>query len=106
MLDGPITDMVEAQSLSLRPQHIQIYSASWGPEDDGKTVDGPGVLAAEAFHRGVTKVSSALASGTSPAQGLPAHPPLPPSLPGPGWPRLHLHLGLWQRWDQLRQLQL
>ncbi|KFW60815.1 Proprotein convertase subtilisin/kexin type 4, partial [Pygoscelis adeliae] len=49
MLDGPITDVVEAQSLSLRPQHIHIYSASWGPEDDGKTVDGPGVLAAEAF---------------------------------------------------------
>ena len=22
--------------------HIDIYSASWGPEDDGKTVDGPG----------------------------------------------------------------
>ncbi|XP_009573083.1 PREDICTED: proprotein convertase subtilisin/kexin type 4, partial [Fulmarus glacialis] len=50
MLDGPITDMVEAQSLSLRSQHIHIYSASWGPEDDGKTVDGPGVLATEAFY--------------------------------------------------------
>lgn len=65
MLDGPITDMVEAQSLSLRPQHIHVYSASWGPEDNGKTVDGPGMLAAEAFYRGVTKVSSALAPGTS-----------------------------------------
>ncbi|XP_029888086.2 proprotein convertase subtilisin/kexin type 4 isoform X2 [Aquila chrysaetos chrysaetos] len=62
MLDGPITDMVEAQSLSLRPQHIHIYSASWGPEDDGKTVDGPGVLAAEAFHRGVTKGRGGLGS--------------------------------------------
>ncbi|KFQ13956.1 Proprotein convertase subtilisin/kexin type 4, partial [Leptosomus discolor] len=49
MLDGPITDLVEAQSLSLQPQHIHIYSASWGPEDDGKTVDGPGALATEAF---------------------------------------------------------
>ncbi|XP_072702028.1 proprotein convertase subtilisin/kexin type 4 isoform X7 [Ciconia boyciana] len=62
MLDGPITDMVEAQSLSLRPQHIHIYSASWGPEDDGKTVDGPGVLAAEAFYRGVTKGRGGLGS--------------------------------------------
>lgn len=65
MLDGLITDMVEAQSLSLRPQHIHIYSASWGPQDNGKTVDGPGVLAAEAFYRGVTKVSSVLSPGTS-----------------------------------------
>ncbi|NXW09702.1 PCSK4 convertase, partial [Fregetta grallaria] len=62
MLDGPITDMVEAQSLSLRPQHIHIYSASWGPEDDGKTMDGPGVLAAEAFYRGVTKGRGGLGS--------------------------------------------
>ncbi|NXE83323.1 PCSK4 convertase, partial [Cochlearius cochlearius] len=84
MLDGPITDMVEARSLSLRPQHIHIYSASWGPEDDGKTVDGPGVLATKAFYRGVTKVSSALASGTSLARGLPAHPPLPPRCQGRG----------------------
>nr|XP_021497511.1 proprotein convertase subtilisin/kexin type 4 isoform X3 [Meriones unguiculatus] len=55
MLDGTITDIVEAQSLSLQPQHIHIYSASWGPEDDGRTVDGPGVLTREAFRRGVTK---------------------------------------------------
>uniref|UniRef100_A0A674N3J8 Furin (paired basic amino acid cleaving enzyme) a n=1 Tax=Takifugu rubripes TaxID=31033 RepID=A0A674N3J8_TAKRU len=55
MLDGEVTDMVEAQSLSLNPQHIDIYSASWGPEDDGKTVDGPAKLAKEAFLRGVTE---------------------------------------------------
>uniref|UniRef100_A0A673LM62 Furin-1-like n=1 Tax=Sinocyclocheilus rhinocerous TaxID=307959 RepID=A0A673LM62_9TELE len=53
MLDGEVTDVVEAQSLSLNPQHIDIYSASWGPEDDGKTVDGPAKLAKEAFLRGV-----------------------------------------------------
>ena len=57
MLDGTITDVIEAQSLSLQPQHIHIYSASWGPEDDGRTVDGPGILTREAFRRGVTKVS-------------------------------------------------
>ncbi|XP_039695029.1 proprotein convertase subtilisin/kexin type 4 isoform X2 [Pteropus medius] len=55
MLDGTITDIIEAQSLSLQPQHIHIYSASWGPEDDGRTVDGPGILTREAFQRGVTK---------------------------------------------------
>uniref|UniRef100_A0A1B6C415 furin n=1 Tax=Clastoptera arizonana TaxID=38151 RepID=A0A1B6C415_9HEMI len=55
MLDGEVTDAVEARSLSLNPQHIDIYSASWGPDDDGKTVDGPGELALRAFIEGVTK---------------------------------------------------
>ncbi|XP_073715337.1 furin (paired basic amino acid cleaving enzyme) a [Misgurnus anguillicaudatus] len=55
MLDGEVTDVVEAQSLSLNSQHIDIYSASWGPEDDGKTVDGPAKMAKEAFLRGVTE---------------------------------------------------
>ncbi|XP_057233515.1 proprotein convertase subtilisin/kexin type 4 [Malurus melanocephalus] len=62
MLDGSIMDIVEAQALSLQPQHIHIYSASWGPEDDGKTVDGPGVLAAAAFHRGVVQGRGGLGS--------------------------------------------
>uniref|UniRef100_A0A7N6FI97 P/Homo B domain-containing protein n=1 Tax=Anabas testudineus TaxID=64144 RepID=A0A7N6FI97_ANATE len=62
MLDGEVTDMVEAQSLSLNPQHIDIYSASWGPEDDGKTVDGPAKLAREAFLRGVTEGRRGLGS--------------------------------------------
>ncbi|XP_064353475.1 proprotein convertase subtilisin/kexin type 4 isoform X2 [Dromaius novaehollandiae] len=64
MLDGLITDIVEAQSLSFHPQHIHVYSASWGPEDDGKTVDGPGALATEAFYKGVTNVSTVLAPPT------------------------------------------
>ncbi|XP_011642628.1 furin-like protease 1 isoform X2 [Pogonomyrmex barbatus] len=55
MLDGDVTDAVEARSLSLNPQHIDIYSASWGPDDDGKTVDGPGELATRAFVEGITK---------------------------------------------------
>uniref|UniRef100_A0A6I8N3Z1 Proprotein convertase subtilisin/kexin type 4 n=1 Tax=Ornithorhynchus anatinus TaxID=9258 RepID=A0A6I8N3Z1_ORNAN len=54
MLDGIVTDLVEAQSLALQPQHIDIYSASWGPEDDGRMVDGPGFLVIEAFSYGVT----------------------------------------------------
>uniref|UniRef100_A0A673X1V4 Furin (paired basic amino acid cleaving enzyme) b n=1 Tax=Salmo trutta TaxID=8032 RepID=A0A673X1V4_SALTR len=62
MLDGEVTDMVEAHSLSLNSQHIHIYSASWGPEDDGKTVDGPAKLAKEAFLRGVTEGRGGLGS--------------------------------------------
>lgn len=61
MLDGDVTDAVEAKSLSLNPQHIHIYSASWGPDDDGQTVDGPGPLARKAFHDGVTSVWISLA---------------------------------------------
>lgn len=57
MLDGDVTDVVEAGSLSLKPDHINIYSSSWGPSDDGATVDGPGTLAKKAFVDGVTKVS-------------------------------------------------
>ncbi|XP_056379292.1 proprotein convertase subtilisin/kexin type 5 isoform X1 [Hyla sarda] len=53
MLDGDVTDMVEAKSLSLNPQHVHIYSASWGPDDDGKTVDGPASLARDAFENGI-----------------------------------------------------
>ncbi|CAI5439412.1 unnamed protein product [Caenorhabditis angaria] len=53
MLDGAVSDSVEAASLSLNQDHIDIYSASWGPEDDGKTFDGPGPLAREAFYRGI-----------------------------------------------------
>nr|CAD7446278.1 unnamed protein product [Timema bartmani] len=56
MLDGTVNDAVEARALGLNPDHIDVYSASWGPEDDGKTVDGPGPLARRAFIHGVTKV--------------------------------------------------
>jgi len=55
MLDGTITDAVEARSLSLNPQHIDIYSASWGPDDDGKTVDGPGPLTRRALEEGTKR---------------------------------------------------
>lgn len=53
MLDGTVTDDVEAQALSLNPNYVDVYSASWGPDDNGKTVDGPGHLAAQAFVNGV-----------------------------------------------------
>ncbi|KAI3384227.1 hypothetical protein SNEBB_007136 [Seison nebaliae] len=52
MLDGPVTDQVEASSLSFNRDHIDIYSASWGPDDSGDVVDGPGRLAQTAFYEG------------------------------------------------------
>lgn len=42
MLDQPyMTDLIEAAAMSQARDIIDIYSASWGPTDDGKTVDGP-----------------------------------------------------------------
>ncbi len=40
MLDGAVTDSVEAGSLSLHPEYIDIYTNSWGPNDDGRTIEG------------------------------------------------------------------
>ena len=56
MLDGVVTDRLEAHALSYNIDHIDIMSASWGPNDDGGTVEGPGFLASAAFEHGVTKV--------------------------------------------------
>ncbi|XP_067430805.1 proprotein convertase subtilisin/kexin type 5 [Thunnus thynnus] len=53
MLDGDVTDIVEAQSLSFRPHYIDIYLASWGPEDDGATLEGPGPLTRLALQNGI-----------------------------------------------------
>uniref|UniRef100_A0A0B7BDJ9 P/Homo B domain-containing protein n=1 Tax=Arion vulgaris TaxID=1028688 RepID=A0A0B7BDJ9_9EUPU len=53
MLDGEVYDAVEAASLSFNRSHVDIYSASWGPDDDGKVVDGPGKLAKKAFINGI-----------------------------------------------------
>ena len=52
MLDGDVTDAVEAKSIGHNQHHVDIYSASWGPDDDGRTVDGPARLAIEAFEKG------------------------------------------------------
>ncbi|EGD72409.1 protease PC6 isoform A [Salpingoeca rosetta] len=62
MLDGPVTDSVEAHSLSLNPQHIDVYSNSWGPNDDGRTMEGPALLARKAFGDGIAKGRGGLGS--------------------------------------------
>ncbi|XP_014834699.1 PREDICTED: proprotein convertase subtilisin/kexin type 5-like [Poecilia mexicana] len=53
MLGGDVTDIVEAVSLNFRPQYIDIYLASWGPDDDGATLEGPGPLARLALQTAV-----------------------------------------------------
>ena len=57
MLDQPyMTDLIEANSMGHRPDLIDIYSASWGPTDDGRTVDGPRNATMRAIVKGVNEV--------------------------------------------------
>ena len=56
MLDGTVTDELEAEAIAFNHRYIDIYSASWGPNDDGKTVEGPGELARKAFEKGIFEV--------------------------------------------------
>ncbi|KAL3083079.1 hypothetical protein niasHS_010881 [Heterodera schachtii] len=56
MLDQPyMTDLIEANSMGHEPNKIHIYSASWGPTDDGKTVDGPRNATMRAIVKGVNE---------------------------------------------------
>ena len=58
MLDQPyMTDLIEANSMGHEPNLIDIYSASWGPTDDGRTVDGPRNATMRAIVRGVNEVT-------------------------------------------------
>ncbi|XP_045207949.2 proprotein convertase subtilisin/kexin type 7-like [Mercenaria mercenaria] len=53
LLDGPLTDSMEADAFTKFFQINDIYSCSWGPDDDGKTVDGPHILAAAGMKHGI-----------------------------------------------------
>nr|XP_011450807.2 neuroendocrine convertase 1-like isoform X1 [Crassostrea gigas] len=55
MLDGRVTDHLEASAIAFNHTYVDVYSASWGPNDDGKTVEGPGPLATKAFEKGITE---------------------------------------------------
>lgn len=61
MLDQPyMTDLIEANSMGHEPNLIDIYSASWGPTDDGKTVDGPRNATMRAIVKGVNEVCNSI----------------------------------------------
>ncbi|XP_036141692.1 neuroendocrine convertase 1 isoform X3 [Monomorium pharaonis] len=55
LLDGLVNDRVEGEALGYRSELIDIYTASWGPADDGKSLEAPGRLALEALERGITE---------------------------------------------------
>ena len=49
LIAAGVSDAEEAEALAWRPQVIDIYSNSWGPGDDGKTLEAPGPLVRAAF---------------------------------------------------------
>jgi kexin len=53
ILSKLITDENEAIAVNYGFQHNQIYSCSWGPPDDGVTMDAPGLLIQRAMVNGV-----------------------------------------------------
>jgi subtilisin-like proprotein convertase family protein/subtilisin family serine protease len=49
LIGGPATDIDEADALAYLNDAIYVKSNSWGPNDDGRTLAGPGPLAAAAL---------------------------------------------------------
>jgi len=55
ILGGPITTVDEASALNFGFQNVSIYSCSWGPRDDGKTMDAPKYVVRKAVVNGINQ---------------------------------------------------
>lgn len=53
ILSGPISDVDEAAALNYGFQNVSIYSCSWGPPDNGQSMEGPGYLIKKAVVNGI-----------------------------------------------------
>lgn len=53
ILSGIVSDVDEAHALNYAYQNTSIYSCSWGPADDGRTLEAPAPLIQKAFLEGV-----------------------------------------------------
>ncbi|KIW01012.1 uncharacterized protein PV09_07529 [Verruconis gallopava] len=53
ILSKPISDIDEAESIGYMSQDNDIYSCSWGPQDDGKTMEAPGMLIQQAMLKAI-----------------------------------------------------
>ncbi|KAH9930758.1 peptidase S8/S53 domain-containing protein [Fomitopsis serialis] len=53
ILSGPIADVDEAAALNYDFQNTSIYSCSWGPPDDGRSMEGPNYLIRKAMVNGI-----------------------------------------------------
>ncbi|KAJ7985099.1 hypothetical protein DPEC_G00348560 [Dallia pectoralis] len=55
LLDGMVTDSMEATSLTFNNDFIDVYVCCWGPRDDGQEMAGPGRLTQKALRLGTHK---------------------------------------------------
>ncbi|GAB0146160.1 hypothetical protein EsHS_00006570 [Epichloe bromicola] len=55
MLSGTVDDVDQAAAMNFDYQNNDIYSCSWGPEDDGRQMKAPGVLVQRAIVNGVQR---------------------------------------------------
>ncbi|KAG8010309.1 Proprotein convertase subtilisin/kexin type 6, partial [Nibea albiflora] len=55
LLDGSVTDAMEATALTFNMHFIDIYVCSWGPRDNGAEMDGPHSLTEQALRLGTHK---------------------------------------------------
>ncbi|KAH8827302.1 peptidase S8/S53 domain-containing protein [Flagelloscypha sp. PMI_526] len=55
ILSGEISDVDEAAALNYGYQNVDIYSCSWGPTDDGKTMEAPDQLITKAMVEGIQR---------------------------------------------------
>jgi kexin len=62
ILSKLISDADEAVAMNYDFQHNQIYSCSWGPPDDGRSMDAPGILIRRAMLNGVQNGRKGLGS--------------------------------------------
>lgn len=53
ILGGPLTGADEAIALNYGYQNVSLYSCSWGPRDDGRTMEGPNYLVRKAVVNGI-----------------------------------------------------
>ena len=52
------SDLIESSGLGHMNNYIQVYSNSWGPNDFGFVVQGPGTLTKRTLYNGATRVRS------------------------------------------------
>lgn len=75
ILSGPISDVDEAAALNYGYNKTSIYSCSWGPADDGRSMEGPSYLIQKAVVNGILNGRDGkgsvfvFASGNGAAQG-------------------------------------
>lgn len=62
ILSKPISDADEADAMVFGNQENQIYSCSWGPRDDGRSMEAPGILIQRAILKGIQEGRGGLGS--------------------------------------------